>query len=297
MSSRTSHVTEILYQEGGSASHPEGRELIKIQFPYFKDLLCRNGRSSKRYYLHYYGDRYRLEVNVSDGSGSWRNTGDQFVKKGIAFYLYYDNDEEMPSCTREEIEYRGEYKEKLIYLIIRDPDEKVVFQNTYIQKTYDFSIGRIWCSEINNPHSIASEGDNLVEGVYSIEIASEIMPHRTTDNHEEHFTPENPICKNILGIFMDEKSADIVFEFKTEEATSSLYAHRAVLLACAPVLAELSEQYDISNPVSILDTSYEIFHHMLFYIYGGKVKDNFYEENHVALIEAVLIAMGYQASS
>ena len=55
--------------------------------------------------------------------------------------------------------------------------------------------------------------------------------------------------------------------------------------ACAPYLAELCGKHDNSNPFPI-NVRYEIFHQLLFYVYGGKINETFYETNSAELIDA-----------
>ena len=78
------------------------------------------------------------------------------------------------------------------------------------------------------------------------------------------FIPENPLRKNVLNKFMDESSADVVFEVhceqkraETEAETDSnkraklspetFYAHRLVLLDSSSTLAELCKSGGDNN--------------------------------------------------
>ncbi|KAL7534554.1 hypothetical protein ACHAXR_005944, partial [Thalassiosira sp. AJA248-18] len=67
------------------------------------------------------------------------------------------------------------------------------------------------------------------------------------------FIPENPCGKMILKMFMDEESANIVFEVEDgdEQAHVQFHAHRVILKQCAPMLAELCGSG--GAPVSITD--------------------------------------------
>merc|ERR1712029_319301 len=109
------------------------------------------------------------------------------------------------------------------------------------------------------------------------------------------FVAENPLQKNILNKFMDEKSADMIFEVTYESAAASpkrtkackkFYAHRFILQECHSALGELCKSGGCSGPIPISDVKPEIFHHLLFYIYGGKVPDDFLKENAKNVIDA-----------
>ncbi|KAL7543893.1 hypothetical protein ACHAXR_013386 [Thalassiosira sp. AJA248-18] len=99
------------------------------------------------------------------------------------------------------------------------------------------------------------------------------------------FIPANPLCKNILKWYGDEKSADIVFEVGSEceggrgarkrvkTAPTIFYAHRLILRYCAPTLGELCKSANKMSPIRITDVKPDIFHHMLYYIYGGELDE------------------------
>ncbi|KAL7493724.1 hypothetical protein ACHAWT_006202, partial [Skeletonema menzelii] len=76
-------------------------------------------------------------------------------------------------------------------------------------------------------------------------------------------------------------NADAREDVGDEEASSpvSFHAHRLILKACAPMLASLfgSDDENENNEkiarVSITDINPTIFHHLLYYVYGGSVPD------------------------
>eukprot|EP00578_Thalassiosira_sp_NH16_P014660 CAMPEP_0181125844 /NCGR_PEP_ID=MMETSP1071-20121207/27281_1 /TAXON_ID=35127 /ORGANISM="Thalassiosira sp., Strain NH16" /LENGTH=362 /DNA_ID=CAMNT_0023211343 /DNA_START=83 /DNA_END=1171 /DNA_ORIENTATION=+ len=85
------------------------------------------------------------------------------------------------------------------------------------------------------------------------------------------FTPTNPCLRGILGLFSDEKTSDIMFDVGSKE---KFYAHRLILRACAPTLAEYCDGADEGEDVkSVIITGVEpeIFRHLLRYVYGGAV--------------------------
>ncbi|KAL7550323.1 hypothetical protein ACHAWF_013564, partial [Thalassiosira exigua] len=117
--------------------------------------------------------------------------------------------------------------------------------------------------------------DSLAEGTLTIEV----QMRRSESTKANQFVPSNPISKNILGMFMDEESSDIVFEVSPKNDTKStkkakpspekFYAHRIILEKAAPALAEMCEN---GESVTITDVKPHIFRRALYYAYGGKLR-------------------------
>ena len=115
------------------------------------------------------------------------------------------------------------------------------------------------------------------------------------------FIPENPIAKAILSKFMDEESADVSFEVtvadaprvrsygqqsKMAKASTIFHAHSLILEDSAPVLAQLAASAGDSTPIPITDVKPNIFRHLLFYVYGGKLSGGDLEDNAKEIIDA-----------
>ena len=135
----------------------------------------------------------------------------------------------------------------------------------------------------------------LVNGTLIIEVRMRNVGEKTTSL----FIPDNPISKNILSKFMDEESADVVFEVDSEsedgkerackraKTTTAFYAHRLILQDGATTLAEMCKSGEKSNTtLSITDVTPEIFRHLLYYVYGGKVSDEDLKNNARDIIDA-----------
>ena len=114
------------------------------------------------------------------------------------------------------------------------------------------------------------------------------------------YVPTNPLCKNILQKFMDEGSADVVFEVvsssddqdgedahkQTKNATA-FPAHRFIVQDGAPLLAELCKAGKGDHAtVQVTDVQPFIFHHMLYFVYGGVIPRGDLNANAKDLIEA-----------
>ena len=104
------------------------------------------------------------------------------------------------------------------------------------------------------------------------------------------YVPSNPMSDIITGMFLDEDTADVRFEVSCASADSNeedgdetasspvtlatFHAHRSILKGCAPMLALLFGTTDEKiATASITDVEPDIFHHMLYYVYGGSVPD------------------------
>jgi len=119
--------------------------------------------------------------------------------------------------------------------------------------------------------------DALVEGTLTIEVRMRLTTEpKSFVSHQ--FIPENPLCTNILKMFIDEESADVVFEVgggrqakrtrkKAKTSSVNFHAHRLILKKCT-------------------DVRPQIFWCVLYYIYGGKLTDDDLQANAKELIDA-----------
>jgi len=140
--------------------------------------------------------------------------------------------------------------------------------------------------------------DALVDGALVIEVR--MKSSTTEDETITQFIPTNPLCKNVMNKFMDEESADVVFEVdnrscqseehtnKKSRTTTPFYAHRFILQDVSTMLAELckSDEGGVITTVSITDVKPEIFRHMIYYTYGGKLSEDELKNNAKDIINA-----------
>ena len=135
----------------------------------------------------------------------------------------------------------------------------------------------------------------LHEGSLFIEV--QMRQPKPTNPPSQPFVPENPLCKNILNKFMDEESADVMFEVSSEQATddsraqrartsTTFHAHRFILQECSSALGELCKSVGDSATIAITDAKPDIFRHLLYYLYGGKVDDEDLKDNAKDIIDA-----------
>jgi len=182
---------------------------------------------------------------------------------------------------------------------VRDANNKeVVYDSThnheFAASDHDTKKGRhISCSLSFAKRSTLLE--LLVNGSLLIEVRMKKPSSPIT-----HFIPTNPFNKFMLELFMDEETADVLFEIGGEQqtkgsrrkraktSTANFHAHRLILQKCAPTLYEMcrgSDGGEIST-VSITDVKPEIFKHMIYYTYGGKLSSKDLKDNAKDIIDA-----------
>jgi len=136
----------------------------------------------------------------------------------------------------------------------------------------------------------------LVQGSLVIEVRMKLPP---INKSITQFIPTNPIYKNVLELFNDEESADVVFEIggeqstgtttrKRSKTTTKFHAHRLILKNNASALYEMcggSGEEGITT-VSITDVTPNIFKHMIYYLYGGKLSEEELKDNAKDIINA-----------
>jgi len=138
----------------------------------------------------------------------------------------------------------------------------------------------------------------LLQGSLVIEVLMKYTT--TTDKSVTQFIPTNPINKNVRKLFMDEETADVVFEVddgnglsedhtnKKSKTTTNFHAHRLILKNNASALYEMCGKSDEGRitTVSITDVKPETFKHMIYYAYGGKISEAELKVNAKDIIDA-----------
>jgi hypothetical protein len=127
--------------------------------------------------------------------------------------------------------------------------------------------------------------NSLVNGALVIEVHMKLTT--PTKSVPPPFIPENPsACKIIQGLFMNNQSADIIFEVAegkgkdsatkvAKTAPVTFPAHRCIVENCSSIFADLESHDDSTTPIiQINDVTPDIFRLLLSYIYGGKVSED-----------------------
>jgi len=113
----------------------------------------------------------------------------------------------------------------------------------------------------------------------------------------KHFVPENPLVSKIQGMFSDEETYDVLFDVSATEhdedgskrvkTSTPFLAHRLILQMCAPELAALFGcGGNIETTATITDIKPAVFHHLLWYVYGGSVPEEDLKTHAKDIIEA-----------
>jgi len=154
-----------------------------------------------------------------------------------------------------------------------------------------------WCTEDFAKRSKLMK--SLVDGALVIEVRMKSTTR--TDKSITQFIPPNPFMKNVDKLFIDEETADVLFEVGGEQAkgtttrkkkraksTTTFHAHRILLKNNASALYEMcrgSSDVGITT-VSITDVKPEVFKFMLYYTYGGKITEDDLKNNAKDIINA-----------
>ena len=165
-------------------------------------------------------------------------------------------------------------------LSVRDEDDDEVVQ--YKPEAREFGVpGSGYSARCH--HNFAKHStimESLLQGSFVIEVRMKLID---TSSSITQFIPTNPIHKNVMDKFMDEESADVVFEVvdngslqsdeehnnKKTKTTTLVYAHRFILQDISTMLAELCKSGEGGvTTISITDVKPDTFKHMLYYTYG-----------------------------
>ena len=134
----------------------------------------------------------------------------------------------------------------------------------------------------------------LVDGTLIVEV--HMRTNKPGQLSAAPFVPENPFCQNTLKEFGNEDTADVKFKVggavesgsgrrkRAKTLTFTFHAHHIFLRMNAPALADMCRPGD-DSPTTI-DVQPEIFKHLLYYCYGGKITKVDLQQNTRDIIEA-----------
>ena len=161
--------------------------------------------------------------------------------------------------------------------------------------TYHFDPGCSggWCNFAKRSTLLSA----MVNGALAIEIHMRLA--EPTKSVPAPFIPQNPsACKIIQGLFLNNKSANIMFKVGGGEkpknnamkaakpAPVSFPAHRCIVENCSSILAELCESHDDSAAIQINDVTPDIFRLLLSYVYGANLSDDDMKSHAKEIIDA-----------
>ena len=277
MSIKTSRIRKIdVGTPPSSTTSDSGWEIIQVHYHGFENLTTTRNEYVPSPEFTYFGHNWRLLIfpggNTNSGEGM------------VSAYLHNRSNESIKVQFEFSVKNNGsntgwwsECEEVFAARGTRDSNNRI----------FD-----CW-----GPHNFAKRSEiigALEDGTLIIEVRmrkfGETAPALP-------FIPENPLVKNILSMFMNEESSDILFEVeeaaetgdksrKRSRTSTPFYAHRFILQQGSSMLAEMCKSGGKSNAFSITDVSPEIFRHMLYHIYGGKLDDDVLKNNAKNIIEA-----------
>ena len=126
----------------------------------------------------------------------------------------------------------------------------------------------------------------LVDGTLIVEVH---MRMNKPGQQSAPFKHGNSILQNMLKDFGNEETADVEFEVlvtTTPASTTTFHAHHYPLQLSAPALADMCRPGDGSAPTTINNVQPEVFKHLLYYCYGGKIDEEDLRSSATDIIEA-----------
>ena len=144
-----------------------------------------------------------------------------------------------------------------------------------------FSSDSPYCGESNftTRDTVLKESSNVLNhGSLTIEVRIRLPP----DVYCYDDKPQTSLRDNMLKVYLEENSEDVAFKVKG----MIIKAHRTVLRAHVPELAELCETYDLSNPMPITDVKPETVQLMMDFVYGTHVQVETWKEQANDLLDS-----------
>ncbi|EJK73622.1 hypothetical protein THAOC_04739 [Thalassiosira oceanica] len=135
----------------------------------------------------------------------------------------------------------------------------------------------------------------LVDGTLIIEV--HMRTNKQGQQSAAPFVSENPTLQNMLKDFGNEETADVKFEVggtvesakgrrkRAKTPTATFHAHHYPLRLNAPALADMCKPGDVS-PTTISNVRPEVFKHLLYYCYGGKIGNDDLQSDAKDIIDA-----------
>ena len=140
----------------------------------------------------------------------------------------------------------------------------------------------------------------LDDGALSVELhmrTTKLVQSDQTCQQSALFLPENHFLRNAILDFGNKETADVEFEVggavesgnegrkRAKTSATTFHAHHYPLRMNAPVLAGICKPGD-DSPIEISNVQPEIFKHLLYYCYGGKIVKEDLQANAEDIIEA-----------
>ena len=191
--------------------------------------------------------------------------------------------------------------EVIVKVVVKHPNGVKDLSKGSSKVIYKFSpasstpVGDARPTQVSRDFALRSKLMNyLVDGALIVEVH---MRTNKTGLQSASFVPDNPTLKNMLKYFDNEETADVKFEVggavesakgrrkRAKTSATVFHAHHIFLQMNAPALADMCKPGDVS-PNTITNVEPEIFKHLLFYCYGGKIDKDDLQSDAKDIIEA-----------
>ena len=175
-----------------------------------------------------------------------------------------NNNEEGPveceTIRRQFGRNNGGPREMKVTLFVRGEDSNVFCIFSVQKDLYSYPISELFTKKLDILNSgILIDGALVID--LEIQLTSELM------SGLPNIWPPNPFASNMLKLVENGDKADA--EFKVNDTL--VYADKLILKTNAPDLFNFLDKHDHESSVPINDTSLEVFHRVLRYVYGGGV--------------------------
>jgi hypothetical protein len=142
-----------------------------------------------------------------------------------------------------------------------------------------------WKDFVSRDEILDEANDVLSNGRLAIEVR--IRPHK--EYYCLDTKPRPPLGQNILDLYLGKDildayndTADVAFKVKR----SLIYAHKFILKAQEPDLAEIVDTYTKTKPLPIKDVDPEIFKTMLSHVYGMNIAATQWKDQAKQIVDA-----------
>ena len=264
----------------------QGWEHTEVHFHNFEDLPSVMGEETSSSEFTCLGNTWQIDIHPQSGV-----SGIDTIRSGI----FLTNRSDVCIST-----YFG--------LIVSDGSGKEVW--SYFDKKEFISVSD-WSgdSRIRRSELLGA----LFQGTLTVRLQMKLIYPEMKPPGVTYYVPENPFTKNFLNKrFMEKDTSDVIFEVcnecdvkpdaddsKGEEGerkakrakaskptTTNIFAHRFVLECASNELSDMLAEPDNASVVQITDVKPDIFQKMIYYLYGGKISDEYLEPNAQSFVDA-----------